>query len=514
MLFLAFMLAINWNLFVTPVIEDGDIATNAIKVQNAKHFRQLVGNSSRWHFQHPGPFFFYVFGAGETIFYDRLHLVPAPLNAEFLAEIIFSTASLFIAIYIFYVNVRAPSFPALAVLASILFFYAIGNALPSAAMVSLWPPYMALISFVVLVASCASVARGNWQHLPVLAFFAMVMIHSHVAQLLFATILGTAAIAIAIIRELRRRNFVQAVHTYRYRLAAGSAIVIFFALPILIDFATAHPNNVHEIRAYLRQHHGEHNSLSTALLYTCSFFTYYVTPEAVLAKPGATLGDLLNAESFVRVYWSIFLFVGLFAVISHSGSDRKTTPFVKLVFANIVLIGLLFLYWSWRMTGPMFTFNGFFFFSVQLLALFGVAALVAGGLGRSLKSTDQIALACASVPLLLLTTGVRNSYPGNPDVLPIVRAIEQKHIRDLVLTFTEPEASLRATGVASYLEREGIYFCVDPKWGYVFGVDHVCRKTDGFYKLNMSDDKLSCKSPCTVIYSHPKLDVALIPPGE
>ena len=378
--------------------------------------------------------------------YDAAAGVPAPLNAEILTELVFSTACLFLTIYIFYVNVRRPLFPALAVLVSLLFLWAVTSALPSTAMVSVWPPWMAMRCFVLLAAACASVAAGNWQHIPLLALSAMIMIHAHVAQLLFATALAGAAICSLAFRELKSGSLAENLRIYRYYLAAALGVIALFLLPITIDWASHHANNIHQIRAYLRAHRGEHNSFSQALLYTFSFLTYYVTPEIVLAKPTVTLRDLIPPDEFVPVFWSVFLAISTLALIAQFRSGRKMPSFLKFVFAEIVLIVLLFPYWSWKMTGPMYTFNGFFFFSVQLLALLTFVSLISYGVGSTLKRHTQTAITCACVALLLLVPGVPNSYGKNPDVLPIVMAVKAKHVKNIMLFFTEPIASLPATG--------------------------------------------------------------------
>jgi hypothetical protein len=80
LVFALIVLGINRALFTTSIIESSDFAANALQVQNAKHLAELLGNYSRWRFHHPGPAFFYIYAAGEWIFYDLLHLVPAPFN--------------------------------------------------------------------------------------------------------------------------------------------------------------------------------------------------------------------------------------------------------------------------------------------------------------------------------------------------------------------------------------------------------------------------------------------------
>ena len=57
----------------------------------------------------------------------------------------------------------------------------------------------------------------------------------------------------------------------------------------------------------------------------------------------------------------------------------------------------------------MFTFNGYFFFSVQLLALLTFSALISGVVLPTLDRRSQSSLACAFVAPLLLVSGVGNT---------------------------------------------------------------------------------------------------------
>src|SRR5512135_311385 len=50
----------NRFLFTTRLDEDADMGANSILVEQARHFRLLVGNYSRDHFHHPGPAYLYV----------------------------------------------------------------------------------------------------------------------------------------------------------------------------------------------------------------------------------------------------------------------------------------------------------------------------------------------------------------------------------------------------------------------------------------------------------------------
>lgn len=513
LVFFVLIIAVNWQLFVTPLIESGDAAANAIQVQNAKHLHELLGNYSRWHFHHPGPFFFYLFALGESLCYNFLHLVPAPLNGEYLAQLLFNVVCLFAAIYVFHVNVKRPLLPAIGTLISVLFLYVVYTAIPYSAINPIWPPYMAMFCFLLLASSVASVAAGNWKHLPMLALSAMIMIHAHVAQLLFASILAAAGVLTAAFQEFRAGNLARALRREKYYLGAAAVIVSVFLLPIALDWAVRHPNNIHQIRAYLREHRGEHNSVSATLLYVGSFFVFDRTPEIALATPAASVKDIIHPEFFVSVYWSIFLFAALFTFIWYFGRFRQISLFLRFVFAEAALITILFVYWSWRITGPMFNFNGFFFFSVQLFVLLGLGSLICNLIGRALQRRAQIALACASASPLLLLSGVTNGYPTDPDVLPVVSLIRAERVKQAAINM-QPETWPTAAGVASYLDRSGISFCVEPSWGFTFGAANTCTSTSERSQLSFTEGRPDCKTPCSIIYNRDKLYVTLVPPAE
>ncbi len=503
-LFLAVVLAINWELFVFPQVEWGDVAANALQVQNAEHFKELLGNYSRWHFHHPGPFFFYLFAFGEILFYNVLHVVPAPLNGEVLAEIIFNVFCLFCSIYIFSTHIRSALFVPLAVLASVLFLFVIESAIPASALVSLWPPYMVLFAFLLLTSACASVATGAWNHLPIMVAAGMMMLHAHVAQLLFVTVLTGVSLTICVLRELRRGTFVSTLAAQKAKLMMSLVILLVFLFPILVDVLLDKPNNLHQIGEYLHTHRGEHNSVHKSLLYLFSFLSFNVTPENILSRTDATFSDLINPDPFVRTYWSFFL---CFAVLGVFGaySARKILPvFLRFLLAEIIAIIVLFLYWSWRITGPMYTFNGFFFFSLQLLALLGIAAVVAGLWDSSFSRGMQTTLACAFTPLLLLIPGLKQGRVSYPDVLPITSAIEHAGVKEAMLIFHAEEWPT-AGGVASLMQRAKIGFCVQPEWGFVFG--HECPSEHHLFQVMFDEVKTPCVSPCRMLYSRPGLYV-------
>src|ERR1700685_1518523 len=77
---LAVLVARNAFLFSNSYYEAADEGANSILIEQARHFKLLVGNYSRLGFNHPGPAYLYVQAWGEEFWYDLLHAVPTPWN--------------------------------------------------------------------------------------------------------------------------------------------------------------------------------------------------------------------------------------------------------------------------------------------------------------------------------------------------------------------------------------------------------------------------------------------------
>lgn len=510
--FLLLTLGANWRLFAFPLIPNGDSAVNAIQVQSAKHLHDLLGNYSRWHIHHPGPFFFYLFASGETIFYNLLHVVPAPFNGEYLAQLIFNTICLFLTIYIFFRHVSRPLFPPLAVTVSIFFLYVLYATIPYAASVPIWPPYMAVFCFLLLLASCASVASGKWSHTPLLTFSSLVMLHSHAAQLLFASVLPATALLCAIIREKRYGNLSEVFNRHRRSLLTALFIALLLLSPILIDWLSNHPSNVDQIRVYLKQHHGEHNSAIQSFLYLASFFTFDANPEIAFAKPAPTLINILNNSTDVKVYWTLFFMITILAVWGRVRLGGNVPIFIKFALTESGFVILLFLYWSWRITGPMYNFNGFFFFSLQLFVLFSLCALFTYSIRGTLTREMQIALTCVSMFPLPLAVSAKNGYPSDQEIPVIFNKLTERHIQNVEITMPmDQQIWPTGAGLARYMQRFGMKFCFGPEWQFMFGASYICDPIPSQYHVSLSLHAPVCDRPCTALYSRPGLFVSGAP---
>ena len=67
-LFAAILLNNSQLVFHSRQYESDDYAADSLQVIKAKHFRETLGQYSRYGFHHPGPAFFYVLAWGELFF--------------------------------------------------------------------------------------------------------------------------------------------------------------------------------------------------------------------------------------------------------------------------------------------------------------------------------------------------------------------------------------------------------------------------------------------------------------
>jgi hypothetical protein len=460
LLFAAIVLALNPHWFQAPIVESSDFAANSLQVYHAKIFREMLGNYSRWEFHHPGPAIFYLLAAGERVFHDWTHLVPGTMNAQLVTLVLINTAFLFGAIGIFAKYFKQQIFRPVALAAALLWIYTVNTTVPAGAVVSAWMPHVALFAFLFFAAACASVAAGRIAHLPWLALGAMLMVHLHVAQLLFAGVLSAAACTMAAVGEWRAGT---RFGRHWKAIAASVGIVALFLLPMVLELAVHRPNNLDDIRAYLARYPDPHRGLGSAVRYFVSFLAF--EPDAVQARIGGQSSPLYLGRTPL-LYWAIYL-AALGAAVWVAARRAKAVPrIVWIVAGECMLISLLFLYWANRITGDFYNFNGFFIYGIQLLGLFAIV----GVLSAEWRAKWAWVVPFAAMPLM--AAELRNPDRGSD---AIARMSEELRGAGPVRLVFEHGDWDTAAGIANQLARRGQAFCVDPGWFFLFEREAVCR---------------------------------------
>ena len=513
--FLLVLLIINRALFSSPIMAYGDSAANALQIERAKHFRELLGNFSRWGFHHPGPGFFYIYAFGEALFHDLLHLVPAEMNAHILTIILLNAAFLFGSIGIIAKRCRSRLFAPSALALSLFFIYVVNRAIPVSAILSIWPPHVLMFCFLFFVTVGAAVAVGEISKLPLLFVSGLLLVHGHAAQPLFVGSLIVVAIVTVWFRQGRHLGLRRFLSQNRRSVGVSLLLCVVFATPIVLDLLLHKPNNLDAVRFYNSEHPGIQHKPREALKYEVSFLDFIPDTEVQFRTRPTHLMSLGGSKPYVAAYWCIACVMFGALVGIYARRKAKAPPFFGYLAVEIGIVLVLFFVWTLKMGGELVNFNGYFIYGMQLLTLFIIAALILDGLEIGARPALAFAL-CALIPVSMFAAKPEftNSQRGDPETNRLYDSIPTK-IGPVHFTFPG-ETWIRIMGVANRMKHEGRSFCVDEVLAWVFGQENVCHEMDGLTNIVLTDLAITptprqCNSPCRVLLHDSMFDLQLVP---
>jgi hypothetical protein len=513
------ILVINYKLFTDPTNEYSDFAANALQIEDAKHLRDLLGNYSRWGFHHPGPAFFYIFALGEALLHDWLRLAPDVMNAYIITIILLNSVFLFSVIGIFIQHCRSRLLIPVAVLLTIYVIYVINHTIPGSAFLSIWMPHVLLCCFLLFVTVCAAVAAGNVKQLPILAFTGLMLLHGHVALPIFVGPLVVLALGGALFSTGRHRDLKGFIRVNRLPITISALLVIVFAAPILLDVVLHTPSNVFHVRAYMSGHRGLQNSWPQALKYEATFFTFVADATIVQRQASAHLMASGASHPYVVIYWCFWCGLMAFTIGSFVYQRKPVSLFVKYLAVEILVIVLVFFYWGMRMAGPMFNFNGYFFYAVQLLVLLGITSYLLDGIERGVSWPIIMALSCA-VPLLMFLGKPYFQSVDTGATDQILRVYKEETDR-LIARFPARLEPVNVTvssgewldwlGIISHLKRGGYRFCISDAMGRFHDPSTECHHVAGLQNLILARAPRKCELPCQTVEEDSQFVVQLAP---
>jgi len=504
--FVLLVIALNLHLFTQPIIEFSDYAANSLLVQQAKHFTLMTGHYSRWRFHHPGPGFLYLFALGEFLFYDLLHIVPAPYNGQLLIAMIFDGVLLSMALCVIRRHVKLPV--PLALLA-VLVVLLCGS--PSL-LTSNWMPDVMMFPFLLFTVSAASVLAGETHDLRYLALSGMLLIHSHFAQFLFVGVVGAGTVGYVLWREQRQGRLRAFFAERRRDFAFAAAIVFVFAFPPLLELILDHPNNLDALLEYRRQFGDVHNSWGMAIGYFACFILFIRVPEVALGRGPAGIMAMGFSRPAVVAYWIVLVLLFILAVAAWRKASK---PQPKLFLASLALVGaasaVLFLYWGTRIVGGFFAFNGNFIYALHLLAWFILLAVIEPYLTkRGALTLNIVALVVLAALSIRDRQMLQTIFKGSSEVRQAAAIIPSAPFGKDALIFDHDDW-VWAVAVANSMKRVGKSFCVSPDWGFMFSRENVCPDMLMADKLAVSSAAAKCAAPCSFVYRSPVFSVARYP---
>lgn len=467
---LALLIAANHAFFFdTPWHERGDFALNALQVERAKHLDEVYGNYSRFHFNHPGPAFFYVYAIGEYVLHDWLKVVPSQHNAHALTGTALQVMFLAVSLGIMAQWVRSRWFLPLALMLAGVHFSLLQHAFTS-----IWPPHVLLMPFVCFLVAAASTAAGNARHLPVMVLAGSFLVHGHVAQPLIVGLVFFAAYGsfwIGIAPRPSKCGAPWRLHPSAHAVAA--ACVVVFVLPFVIDLTLGRESNLAQILSFLNAKK-DHKTFAEAGAYLLSFFGYFRNIDQLLPEGKPVSLAFVQARAGLYVVWVVLLLASLggWWALRRRPEHSECARFFSALLLILGTTAVAALIWGRAQTGPMFEFNAFFLhgFTYAFLALFaGVAAAWLPQRGALMGGVLLCALGATAI--WRETRPPESTIDANYDLFVITARALQTDPRPgatKLLVFSHNDWG-DAAGIALALKRLGRSYRTDEHWRFMFG---------------------------------------------
>lgn len=473
MLFVAFIAAGKSLYFDSPALESGDAAVNALQIDQAKSGRELYGNYSRFQFNHPGPAFFYVYAGAEIVLHDWLGWVPSPTNAHLLASLALQVFFFALALALLLQWFNSPWLLPMALLgAAWHFLHATGS------FTSIWPPHVLLMPFLCFLTAACSVAAGRTRDLVFLAIAGGFLFHGHVAQPLFVGGLGALALVVHHrTRGLSWRDIGPEIVAHRSLVWFCAAWALLLLLPLAIDvIAYGRESNVATILGRSQSNASQGKSVFQSFLYFLSFATYSNKQENVFTTLGAGTGRFFVEHALSFVIWALIIALPAWLLYRRRATlPEGTRRFVIRAYLFLLATVALCIVWGLMQAGPMYQFNGFFYYSIFYFAGvlgLGLALTVFPLPARPALTTGALCLVAIAFTRGF-TTGPLSREESGLDIRDAVARLLQGYPsgRPKILVF-EHEVWPTAAAVALELQRRDVPFYVAHSWNFMFGRRH------------------------------------------
>jgi hypothetical protein len=466
----AVLVARNWFLFGTKLYEEGDQASNSLRIEEARHFTLLIGDYSRLRFSHPGPAYFYVQGWGEELFYNLLHWTPTAWNAQILAVYGLNSAWVALGVGIVYGWTRSVRGAAAA-----LAVFAAAAVLHPVILSSDWMSFLYVPTYTILVVAAASVAAGRAQDAWILALTGWFLIHGHAAYLFFVPVF-IAAVLVAVLWPARRTlpgsigDFFAGQRRVWVPVAVISAV---FLVPIVVNVALHWPGDFGKYFSYGSSSGTAHPFRAVAHY---DLWFWWPTQNAPSTAVLAAVPVLLYAAAIGLMRWFAPPAVRRFGYALLAMNGVSTLAFVFYSFTAVDILGAKGYY------------IGYFYWSAPIVAVLviaiGVVEALAGTHRRAAlpertalavtAATVAVAVAAVAVfavrPLTRTPTAYTNPYvasfaPDTDQAIPhLVDVLEARSPGKTIVFQLDHDAWRDMNGILVQLDRTGVHGCIDSGW--------------------------------------------------
>jgi MFS family permease len=381
-----------------------------------------------------------------------MHVVPAPYNGQLIAYVALAAICVALCIGVLH-RYHGSSLLSVVVLAVAAWW--LGEHTP---MVAHWFPHLYVFPFLIFAVAGASVAVGGAGDLPSFVFGAGMLVHGHVAFLLFVAVGVIAALAgLFISRRLGLRA------SLRRPVLISAGIAGLFALPMLLEVILHYPGPWPKYLRYLHRHN-HHHSLALAFRYMAHYWPSSLSLQLIFA--------LLAAAT-----------VGL--VITRPGLRGRRMA-AALLGAAVLLSAVLVFYARDGIDRLHQFYIGHFYVAVPLLVLFAALLALGGTLldpfrraGRFATPAVLAAAGAACLAAVVVAPGFMNTYRGNthlPRMVAVVSRLTRASFPGPLILDPGPRWSA-AAGFLVQAQRVGVASCVsNPHDELLFTSRSMCTR--------------------------------------
>ena len=448
---------------------EGDMAADMLLVDLIRDQGYLlVGHYSRWGFNHPGPFWFYL-----SYFFEQL-LAFSPLwryqiwfSCNLLVTaILISGAAIALSFYFFRkINIGFA-----------LFFAATAMGFLGLEVTWLWMPWRIVLPYLCFALTILYLLEGARLAIPISVFLTGILIHGYITMPLFTV----PFLGVALWLGHRKTGFLLGKGAAPYRWGA-LALIVLFAFPIVLDALGPAPTN-----------------LSRMLNAQRSFRS---APKPGLQECIAFAISLLRFNENRLGWFAAFGLLLLIPAWTSVPQEHRLRMRSVLILCGIVT-ALVFGYYP-RTPSPLFPFVAQFYVVIPLLFLTTLGALAFQPVGTLASPARQMGWAFFRIlPPLSLSVALL-SVPGRPgpespgeDIRQLSRALVSFRGGEVVsLNLPEQELWPTLTGVILELARQGVPACSARRTlERIVTPGHVCA-ADRFPDVDLIR-KDSCHGDC------------------
>jgi hypothetical protein len=465
--------AVVWSrhpdIFTVPLYAGGDEGVNSLLVIRAEHFSQLAGNYSRVGFHHPGAALIYMLTAGEVVFHNLLHIAPSYYNAQILGVTVYSVTLLVLTGGALGRLARSRWVGTVAIAAGFIFMA------DSPWLSSVWFPNLYAPAFLAFTVAAGLVAAGRSRELPLGALAAGILVHGHVAFILFVAV--TSLVAAGTWWLIHRGHVREEAHRARVPLWVALGVVVVFLAPLVLltvrNFPGPWPAYLHFGAAGDR----DPRTVGDAIGFVLTYWTetpwpvgVYVVAAVIIVFVTAVTRDSRQRLAYTGLLASVVLQTALAVVYAYKGVDQLDQRYIEEFYKAVplvVVLGALTALGSLLMSaGPA---------SVR------VAARVAAGLAAA-----ALVVVAAQAPALATLPPDGHTYQEAAVALrdDPSRADQRIGIRQAV-----PAVWPGVAGVAVQLDRLGVPWCVGPEEVILlYTPQNVCHEGEPLWNVTASNE--------------------------